>query len=112
MNDAPHADDRTLVLAFYVVVDVSVSMEQNGALVQANEIMPKVADAIDTSPTLGDLVRFGAMDFSDDARVVLRLGDLRDVHAALPTFQVMFQYASGQESGAFRMGSNGPWRSR
>jgi uncharacterized protein YegL len=93
MNETPHADDRTLVLAFYVVVDVSVSMEQSrGAdggspLAEANRIMPKVADAIDTSPTLGDLVRFGAMDFSDDARVVLRLGDLRDVHAALPTFQ-------------------------
>jgi uncharacterized protein YegL len=86
MNDAPHADDRTLVLAFYVVVDASVSMEQNGALDQANEIMPKVADAIDTSPTLGDLVRFGAMDFSDDARVVLRLGDLRDVQTSLPQF--------------------------
>ena len=87
VNPDAHADDRTLVLAFYVVVDVSYSMDQSGAIDKANKILPQVADAIDTSPTLGDLVRFGAIDFSDDARVVLRLGDLRDVHAALPVFE-------------------------
>src|SRR3954453_11419966 len=87
MDDKAHADDRTLVLAFYVLVDVSYSMEPSGALDQANNILPAVADAIDTSPTLGDLVRFGAMDFSDDARVVLRLCDLRDVKTALPKFE-------------------------
>ena len=78
-------DNRTLVLAFYVVVDVSQSMNFGGALESANEIMPKVADAIDASPMLADIVRFGAMDFSDDARVVLRLGDLRNV-PMLPKF--------------------------
>jgi uncharacterized protein YegL len=78
-------DNRTLVLAFYVVVDVSLSMKASHAIDSANEILPKVADAIDKSPSLADIVRFGAMDFSDDARVVLRLGDLRDVHT-LPTF--------------------------
>jgi uncharacterized protein YegL len=76
-------DNRTLVLPFYVVVDVSQSM--TGALVNASEILLKVADTIDGSPMLGDLVRFGAMDFSDDARVVLRLGDVRDVDQ-LPAF--------------------------
>jgi hypothetical protein len=78
-------DNRTLVLAFYVVVDVSQSMEYSKAITSANEILPKVADAIDSSPMLADIVRFGAMDFSDDARVVLRLGDLRNV-STLPTF--------------------------
>jgi uncharacterized protein YegL len=80
-------DNRTLVLAFYVVVDVSQSMEFSGAIDTANEILPKVADAIDGSPMLADIVRFGAMDFSDDARVVLRLGDLRNV-PTLPKFTV------------------------
>ncbi|SNY65269.1 vWA domain-containing protein [Paractinoplanes atraurantiacus] len=81
MTDEKRAteDNRTLVLAFYVMVDVSQSMSYGGALESANEIMPKVADAIDASPMLADIVRFGAMDFSDDARVVLRLGDLRNV---------------------------------
>lgn len=78
-------DNRTLVLAFYVVVDVSQSMEFSGAIHSANEILPKVADAIDGSPMLADIVRFGAIDFSDDARVVLRLGDLRNV-STLPKF--------------------------
>ncbi|MCU7727005.1 VWA domain-containing protein [Actinoplanes sp. KI2] len=80
-------DNRTLVLAFYVVVDVSQSMEYSGAIHSANEILPKVADAIDGSPMLADIVRFGAMDFSDDAQVVLRLGDLRNV-PMLPKFTV------------------------
>lgn len=78
-------DDRTLVLAFYVVVDVSQSMEYGEAIDSVNQILPKVADAIDASPMLADIVRFGVMDFSDDARVVLRLGDLRNVET-LPTF--------------------------
>lgn len=87
MTDTHRAteDNRILVLAFYVVVDVSHSMQASGAIDAVNEILPQVADAIDGSPMLGDIVRFGAMDFADDARVVLRLGDLRDVHT-LPTF--------------------------
>ena len=78
-------DNRTLVLAFYVVVDVSQSMDTSHALISANEILPKVASAIDESPMLADIVRFGAIDFSDDARVVLRLCDLRK-ETKLPTF--------------------------
>jgi uncharacterized protein YegL len=87
MTDSRRAteDNRILVLAFYVVADVSYSMGQSGALDELNKVLPQVADAIDANPMLGDLVRLGAMDFSDDARVVLRLGDLRDVHT-LPTF--------------------------
>jgi uncharacterized protein YegL len=81
------ADDNLLVLAFYVVIDVSYSMLQSDAITQANGILPTVTDAIEASPTLGDIVRLGAMDFSDDARVVLRLGDLRDVDN-LPTLSV------------------------
>ncbi|MGX6603193.1 vWA domain-containing protein [Micromonosporaceae bacterium Da 78-11] len=80
-------DNNTLVLAFYVVVDVSMSMSASGAITSANEILPKVADAIDNSPTLADIVRFGALDFADEAQVVLRLGDLRDV-PTLPQFVV------------------------
>jgi uncharacterized protein YegL len=81
-----HADNKTMVLAFYFVGDVSYSMDGEG-IDAMNTVLPQVMDAIDVSPTLGDVVRFGAMDFSDDAQVVLRLGDLRDVDV-VPTFSV------------------------
>ena len=81
-DTAAQSDDRIFTLAFYIVVDASVSMAANHGLEAANQILPKVIDAIDSSPTLADVVRLGAMDFSDDARVVLRLCDLRDATAA------------------------------
>jgi len=74
----PSPDDGMLVLAFYIVIDVSYSMDQNGGLAEANGILPKVVDAISLSPTLGDAVRLGLIDFADDARVQLRMGDVRD----------------------------------
>ncbi|MBB2943458.1 uncharacterized protein YegL [Actinoplanes lutulentus] len=72
------ADDKVLALAFYLLVDVSYSME--GAPLRAvNQILPEVIDAIEESPTLGDVVRLGALDFANDAQTVLQLGDLRNV---------------------------------
>ncbi|MCL7459015.1 VWA domain-containing protein [Micromonospora echinofusca] len=71
-------DDKVLALAFYLLVDVSYSM-QGAPLDAINRILPEVIDAIEESPTLGDVVRFGALDFADNARTVLPLGDLRDV---------------------------------
>lgn len=78
MNSPGSEDDKTLVLAFYVVVDVSISMSGD-PLVAANQILPEVYDHIANSPTLSDVVRLGAIDFSDDARVLVHLSDLRDV---------------------------------
>lgn len=79
-------DDKILVLAFYVVVDVSTSMS-GPPIDAANEILPEVADAITESPTLSDVVRLGAIDFSDDAKVLVRLSDLRDVDP-IPQFRI------------------------
>ncbi|GAB3171932.1 von Willebrand factor type A domain-containing protein [Micromonospora palomenae] len=78
MADSRGSDDKVLALAFYLLVDVSFSM-QGAPLDAVNRILPEVIDAIEESPTLGDVVRFGALDFADDARTVLPLGDLRDV---------------------------------
>lgn len=64
------------ILPFYLVVDVSVSMLDNGKMDRANEIVPGVADALAKNPIVSDKVRFGVIDFSDDARVVLPLCDL------------------------------------
>ncbi|MET0425008.1 MAG: VWA domain-containing protein [Actinoplanes sp.] len=72
------ADDKVLALAFYLLVDVSYSMD-GPSLVAVNQILPEVIDAIEESPTLGDVVRLGALDFADDAQTVLALGDLRNV---------------------------------
>lgn len=73
------SDDDFLTLAFYIVVDVSISMRQSGAIDAANNILPAVLEAIRGNATLSDVVRLGMIDFSDDAQVVLGLGDLRDV---------------------------------
>src|SRR5690242_5046873 len=83
MPEAKH-DDQTLALAFYLLIDVSVSMDGD-PLTAVNMILPEVIDAIEQSPTLGDVVRLGAIDFSDSARTVLPLGDLRDV-SSFPQF--------------------------
>ena len=86
MSEQLSEDDKPLILAFYVVVDVSVSM--TGAPVdQANRILPEVYDHVANSPTLSDVVRMGAIDFSDDARVLVHLSDLRDVDP-IPQFSV------------------------
>jgi hypothetical protein len=84
--DDKNTEDRPPVLAFYVVVDVSLSMAASKALDAASAILPKVAGAVRTRPALGDVVRFGAMEFSDDARIVLPLSDLRDLRHGLPAF--------------------------
>ena len=79
-DDRASADDEYLTLAFYLVVDVSYSMRQSGAIDAANDVLPKVIDAIRGNPMVADVVRLGMIDFSDDARVLLGLGDLRDVN--------------------------------
>lgn len=90
--DRANVDDRLLVLPFYVVADVSWSMTTKAPdgtmtpIEAVNLILPKVISGIEASPTLGDVVRLGALDFSDDARVVLRLDDVRNV-TTVPTFE-------------------------
>jgi uncharacterized protein YegL len=78
--DSPSTDDGLLALSFYFVIDVSYSMENSGALQEASAIVPQVVDAISKSPVLADVVRVGLIDFSDDAQVVLRLDDVRNIH--------------------------------
>ncbi|GIF73799.1 vWA domain-containing protein [Asanoa siamensis] len=92
MSGSSHGDDRLLVLPFYVVVDVSLSMSVGAddgmtPIEAANKILPTVIDGIEKSPTLGDVVRLGAVDFSDDARVVMRLDDVRNIDP-IPQFAV------------------------
>ncbi|HWF40593.1 MAG TPA: VWA domain-containing protein [Acidothermaceae bacterium] len=67
--------ENGILLPFYLVVDVSYSMS-GAKLDVANEILPSVCDALAKNPILNDKVRFGMVDFSDDARVVLPLCDV------------------------------------
>lgn len=78
--------ERGILLPFYLVIDVSYSM--TGAKIdQARRILPEVIDALDQNPILNDKVRFGLIDFSDDAQVVLPLCDL-STQKTLPSLEV------------------------
>lgn len=72
-------DDQLMILTFYIVVDVSYSMGESGGIDKANELVKSVRDAVAVNPVLGDLVRIGVIAFSDDAEVIIPLGDLRNV---------------------------------
>lgn len=70
------ADDQLKLLPCYLVCDVSASMESNGAMEAANQILPDLVVALENDPIICDKVRFSVIDFSDDATLVLPLCDL------------------------------------
>lgn len=74
-SDVPQ-DDKAKLLPFYLVCDVSYSMVESGALEECNRILPSLVQALEKDPIICDKVRFGVIDFSDDARVLLPLCDL------------------------------------
>src|SRR5690348_5929599 len=63
-------------------------MATDGKLDSANAIMPAIVDALAQNPILSDKVRFGLIDFSDDAQVRLPLCDLLDPNLTLPALAV------------------------
>ena len=73
------------LVPFYLVVDVSQSMEGT-RLEQANQILRKLAAALAADPRANDKVRICMIDFSGSARVVLPLCDLLNT-AALPVLR-------------------------
>lgn len=81
------ADDKFKVLTFYILIDVSYSMGQNGGIDAANKLVGEIVAAVDNNPVLADLARIGVIDFSDDARTVIPLMDLRDVET-IPQLEV------------------------
>src|SRR4051812_12461900 len=72
-----HPDDRPVVLPFYLVCDVSASMDS--VIGTLNSALFRIRDALVMEPVLSDKVRFGIIDFSDDAQVVVPLSDFADV---------------------------------
>ncbi|HEY2223963.1 vWA domain-containing protein [Actinomycetospora sp.] len=77
----------TQLLPFYLVLDVSISM-RGDKLDQANQIMPRVRDALAENPILADKVRFSVIDFGSDARVRMPMCDPLDEQIDLPTMNV------------------------
>lgn len=79
-------EDKAKLLPFYLVCDVSYSMVESGALTEANHILPSLVQALEKDPIISDKVRFGVIDFSDDARVILPLCDLLEQNS-LPALE-------------------------
>jgi uncharacterized protein YegL len=78
--------EQGILLPFYLVIDVSYSMSGK-KLAAAAAMLPEVADALARNPILSDKTRFGLIDFSDDARVVMELCDLGE-QTSLPALKV------------------------
>ena len=76
-NRSIHPDDRPVVLPFYLLCDVSYSMEP--VIATLNSALFRIRDALIMEPVLSDKVRFGVIDFADDAQVVVPLSDFADV---------------------------------
>lgn len=70
------AEAKAKILPFYLVVDVSWSMTEENKIGAANDIVPELRNALAENPVIADKVRFGVIDFSDEAQVVLPLCDL------------------------------------
>jgi uncharacterized protein YegL len=60
---------------FYLVADVSDSMKHRG-IPGLNKAVPAIADVLRENPIISDVIQIGIIDFSDDARIVLPLGNM------------------------------------
>lgn len=78
-------NDSYPVFPFYLVIDVSASMAD--CLAEINAELPALRDEIANDPIVGDIARFAIITFSEDASMALPLSDLLSVNA-MPTLQV------------------------
>jgi uncharacterized protein YegL len=75
-------DIQATVLPVYFVADQSTSMSPN--VVELNDGLTSFLDAIQEKPKAAAKVRFAIIGFSNDARCLLELTDLRELEA-MPT---------------------------
>jgi uncharacterized protein YegL len=73
MADVPA---KAKILPFYLLIDVSFSMTEDGKIDAANTIVKELRNALAEHPVIADKVRFGVIDFSDESQVVIPLCDL------------------------------------
>jgi len=67
---------KAKILPFYLLIDVSFSMTEDGKIEAANKIVKELRNALAEHPVVADKVRFGIIDFSEDSQVVVPLCDL------------------------------------
>jgi uncharacterized protein YegL len=89
MNDEQVTERSTpeegqLVMPFYLICDVSYSM--SGDMTDLNAGLERLRRAIVTQPVVDDVAQICVMSFSDQAKVLLPLGQLSE--AALPKLSV------------------------
>ncbi|MEQ1841327.1 MAG: VWA domain-containing protein, partial [Verrucomicrobiales bacterium] len=76
----PMDNEGIQIIPFYFLADVSGSM--SGAPLDAlNNLLPMVKESMQANPVVADMIRFGLISFSTDAKVELPLSDL----ATFPT---------------------------
>ena len=75
------SETKGKLIPFYLVVDVSYSMTEQGRIESANRIIGELVQAFEANPIISDKVRVGMIDFSDDAQVVIPLDDLLDLQS-------------------------------
>jgi uncharacterized protein YegL len=69
------------IFPVFLMVDVSASMA-GGPIEAVNKALPELKAEMQSNPTVGEIARIGLITFSDEARIVLPLGDL--AYADLP----------------------------
>ncbi|MBJ7330459.1 MAG: VWA domain-containing protein [Solirubrobacteraceae bacterium] len=87
MTELQQVEERTniepgqIVMPFYIVCDVSASM--TGDMADLNAALGDLHDEVVSAPVVDDIARIGIITFSDDAQVVLPLGQMSE--GGLPT---------------------------
>jgi len=92
--------DAYPIFPFYLVIDVSGSMEE--CIEAINAELPALRDEIASDPIVGDIARFAVVTFNDEARLELPLSDMLEVQsmphltASGPTnYEDVFNFLSG-----------------
>jgi uncharacterized protein YegL len=91
-NEYPRTDQEmsmtrqdSALWPFYLVVDVSWSMSLAGKIEAADRMVSSIVDTLARDPVAAT-IRFGLVEFSDDARIRLPLGDIAAVKGGPPKF--------------------------
>ncbi|HZN76220.1 MAG TPA: VWA domain-containing protein [Micromonosporaceae bacterium] len=76
------------LLPFYLVVDVSWSMSLAGKIEAVGDMASAIIDALVQDPVASTTVRFGLVEFSDDARIRLPLDGVASANGVAPELTV------------------------
>ncbi|SMH32612.1 hypothetical protein SAMN06295885_0761 [Rathayibacter oskolensis] len=63
--------DKYFVMPFYIVVDVSYSMEENGGIRAMPQLVPAIRTALAEKPLVHDILRISILEFAGTANVLV-----------------------------------------